>query len=158
MGGDRRLGSTAFPFLSRRHCHHANTRRPEEEATDDAAGDSEEGEAAQEEATAEATDDEESEEEVEEDGYGYIIGNDDSVLGVTITSPGKDTYVTVEIESPGLLETSRWSGTLDEADTDYTIYPPLKFNYKTLVANKQAIRWRSPIECRSKMRSRKKKR
>jgi hypothetical protein len=137
-GWDRQLFPSYLVATATMRRPEAEEEEPAGEATDesvDADSPDADSEVTEEGEAEEATEEEWSEEE----GSGYVIGNEDSVLGVTITSPEEETYVTVEIEAPGLLETSRWSGTLDEADTDYTIYPPLKFNYRALVANKQAI-------------------
>jgi hypothetical protein len=91
---------------------------------------------------ADTTEDESSEEEesdAEPIADSEILGNDDGPLGVILSPPEDDTYVLVEIEAPGILEPSRWSGTLAHSETEYTIYPSLRFNYRALVANKQAI-------------------
>jgi hypothetical protein len=117
---------------------------PTEESTDESAEEmqeevsDEEAETVDESGESEPSDEEAPAEWDEEDSV-YVIGNEAGKLGVYVTAPAEETYVTVEIEAPGILETSRWAGTLDEEGAEYAIYPPLKFNYRALIANKQAI-------------------
>jgi len=70
-----------------------------------------------------------------------VLGDPDTkrLLGVVVTAPENDTPIQVEIEAEGVLGKSVWSGVLEEADVEYTIYPSLKFNFKTLIANTQSI-------------------
>ena len=67
------------------------------------------------------------------------LGEPTGIVGVVVISPEDEMPITVEIEATGVLEKSRWTGTVPFADTEYTVFPPLRWNYKSLVANKQAV-------------------
>lgn len=79
--------------------------------------------------------------EGEDLGEDTVLGDPDSMdlLGVVVMVDEDDTPVEVEIEAPGIIEVSSWSGVLEKADTEYTIYPSLKYNFKALIANTQSV-------------------
>lgn len=82
-----------------------------------------------------------AEEEAEEDvGINYL-GDPDSMglLGVIVTAEEDDTPIDVEIEAPGVIETSSWSGVLEKGGTEYTVFPSLKYDFKALIGNTQTI-------------------
>jgi hypothetical protein len=75
-----------------------------------------------------------------DDGVNFL-GDPDSMglVGVVVTAEEDDTPIDVEIEAPGIIEVSRWSGTLEKANTEYTVLPALKFNFKALMENTQSV-------------------
>ncbi len=75
-----------------------------------------------------------------DDGVNFL-GDPDSMglVGVVVTAEEDDTPIDVEIEAPGIIEVSRWSGTLENANTEYTVLPALKFNFKALMENTQSV-------------------
>jgi len=79
---------------------------------------------------ADETDDEET-----------TLGDADSkcLLGIYVTADEDNTPIAVEIEAPGFIEASPWSGVLEKANTEYKIFPALKLNFKALLANTQTV-------------------
>jgi hypothetical protein len=113
-----------------------NAQAAPEAINDDGQQESDEGDAGKAEEEGDAP--QPSEEEPDD---GNILGDPEtmSLLGVVVSAEEENTPIVVEIEAPGILETSRWSGVLEEANTEYTVFPSLKFNFKALIANSQAI-------------------
>jgi hypothetical protein len=144
-GWDKQLFPSYLVATATMKKNPAPTTDDEESTTDQSDSDSSDEPAQSDELSEDenAEEDESSEEgtteESEEVSQVEILGNADGPLGVIIEAPEDDTWVEVEIEAPGILEPSRWAGWLSSAGTEYTIYPPMKFNYKALVANKQVI-------------------
>ena len=68
-----------------------------------------------------------------------LLGDRQGVLGVKVQSPAEGTQVTVTISCEAIMEPSSITVTLDEADTEYAIFPRAKFNYAALAQNKQSM-------------------
>ena len=102
----------------------------EETTTEDQ--DQEKGEEQQQEAPKEADD---------KDNDETNLGDPNSMglLGVYVTAEEDNTPIVVEVEAPGIIENSQWSGVLEKADLEYKVFPSIKFNFKALLANTQAV-------------------
>jgi hypothetical protein len=127
------------------------TMRPDDSdpAPDSSMEDEQLGEAEEDDAVADEQDQVDAEESMEDqadevgeaDDEQLILGDPDSMglLGVVVMADEDETSIAVEIEAPGIIEASHWSGVLERANTNYTIFPSLKFNFKALIGNTQTI-------------------
>ena len=67
------------------------------------------------------------------------LGDVDGLIGIKITSPKAGAKLKVTVKSNSIMETSIFEGTMDEAGTEYTVFPKINFKYDVLHKVKQQI-------------------
>jgi hypothetical protein len=75
----------------------------------------------------------------DDDAEFTVLGDQQGVLGIELTSPGAETEVSVTVNANAILEESTFEGTLDEEGTTYHIFPRIRYKYDRLARNKQSI-------------------
>jgi hypothetical protein len=67
-----------------------------------------------------------------------VLGEGSSLLGARIVAGRNGQKVSVTVSMPGLLEPSRFQGTLARAGTTYEVYPLLRWNFSALKSVRQS--------------------
>jgi hypothetical protein len=67
------------------------------------------------------------------------LGDVDGLVGIKITSPKAGAKVKVTVRGNSIMETSTFSGTMDEADTEYIVFPKINYKYDVLHKMKQQL-------------------
>jgi hypothetical protein len=77
--------------------------------------------------------------EAVEEYEGTELGDPQGLLGITIEAPEDDTEITVTVTCDEIMEESEFTGTLATGGETYTILPKIKWNYKALMKQRQAV-------------------
>lgn len=67
-----------------------------------------------------------------------LLGDRGGLLGIRVTASEADTAVKVTVTCNEILEPSTFSGTLEEADVEYTVLPKIKYKFAKLAEISQA--------------------
>ena len=68
-----------------------------------------------------------------------FLGNPKSIIGIRIKSKGANSRVRIELDQTNFYSQSVSEFLLDKANTEYTIYPDVNWNYENLKNNIQAV-------------------
>jgi hypothetical protein len=77
--------------------------------------------------------------EAVEEYEGTELGDPQGLLGITIEAPEDETEITVTVTCDEIMEESVFTGTLASGGETYTILPKIKWNYKALMKQRQAV-------------------
>lgn len=67
-----------------------------------------------------------------------VLGDAHGLLGVQVEAPDDETTISVTVECPELMDSSTFEGVLPSGGTTYSVFPQIRYHYKSLVGNKQA--------------------